>query len=392
MSLPPERIGPRLSQVLPGWRRDAIACSPHLIGILPGEGIGPEVVAASLSLLETIESASDQRFELQTGGKIGLEAQQASGQVLTEEVVRFCEAVFSGHGAVFCGPGGGRFVYELRRRFDLYCKMAPLQPIAALRDTGVLRPEALDGIDILVVRENVSGLYHGKFGFERQSDQRRAFQHFHYDENEVARILAIARDAARLRSGRVCVVTKPGGAPSISRLWLEQAEHLMAGTDIDMRLLNVDTACYQLIAEARSFDVVVAPNMFGDVLADVAALLLGSRGMSSSANFGDGGLAVYQTGHGAAYDLAGQDRANPVGQILALATMLHESFGLEQLGMQVRCAVAETLAGGWRTADIMAPGCTQVGTRELAARINECLRERLRAGSGQRVAGQAIGR
>ena len=145
-----------------------------------------------------------------------------------------------------------------------------------------------------------------------------------------------------------------------------------------MRLLNVDTACYQLVADARSFDVVVAPNMFGDVLADVATLLLGSRGMSSSANFGDGGLAVYQTGHGAAYDLAGQDRANPVGQILAMA-LLHESFGLEQLRLQVRDAVSDTLASGWRTADIMAPGCRAVGTRELVAQIGVRLQERLQA-------------
>jgi len=391
MQLQPEKSGPRFARVLPGWDLRGLPCSPYVIGALPGEGIGPEVVAASLSLLETIESASGHRFKVRSGGKIGLEAQQASGQVLTEEVIRFCEAVFADHGAVFCGPGGGRFVYELRRRFDLYCKMAPLQPIAALRDTGVLRPEAVDAIDILVVRENVSGLYHGKFGFEQHGEQRRAFQHFHYDDDEVARILVVARDAARLRRKRVCVVTKPGGAPSISRLWQEQAERVMAGTDIETRLLNVDTACYQLIADARSFDVVVAPNMFGDVLADVAALLLGSRGMSSSANFGDGGLAVYQTGHGAAYDLVGQNRANPVGQILALATMLHESFGLEQLGMQVRGAVSETLASGWRTADIMAPGCREVGTRQLVADINERLYERLRAVATQRVAEQAIG-
>jgi 3-isopropylmalate dehydrogenase len=363
-----------------------------VIGALPGEGIGPEVVAASLSLLGSIEANSGYRFEVRSGGQIGLEAQLASGQALTEDVIRFCEGIFVEGGAVFCGPGGGRFVYELRRRFDLYCKMAPLQPIAALRDTGVLRPEAVEALDILIIRENVSGLYHGKFGFEQHGGQRRAFQNFHYDENEVTRILLIARAAARLRRKRVCVVTKPGGAPSISRLWQEQAECVMAGLDIDMQLLNVDTACYQLVADARSFDVVVAPNMFGDVLADVAALLLGSRGMSSSANFGDGGLAVYQTGHGAAYDLAGKDRANPVGQILALAMLLHESFGLEQLAMQVRGAVGDALASGWRTADIMATGCREVGTRQLVAHIDEHLCERLQAGSTQRVADQAIGR
>lgn len=392
MPLKPVKSGPRFARVLPGWDRRDSPRPPHLIGVLPGEGIGPEIVAASLSLLDTIESASDHRFDIRRGGRIGLEAHEASGEFLTQDVIGFCDEIFAGHGAVFCGPAGGRFVYDLRRRFDLYCKMTPLQPFTALHDTGALRPAAVEGADILIIRENVSGLYHGKSGFEPHGGQRRAFQNFHYDESEVTRILAIARDVAGLRRRRLCVVAKPGGAPAISQLWQERAERVMDGTDIDMKLLNVDTACYQLVADARNFDVVVAPNMFGDVLADVATLLLGSRGMSSSANFGDGGLAVYQTGHGAAYDLAGRDRANPLGQVLALATMLHESFGLEQLGMQVRDAVSETLASGWRTPDIMAPGCRAVGTRELVAQIGTRLQERLQDAAPQRVADQAIGR
>lgn len=382
---------PRLAQVLPGWSRRAPAPASCVVGVLAGEGVGPEVVAASLALLETIESATGHRFEIRLGGKIGLEAQEASGQVLTEEVTRFCDAVFADCGAVFCGPGGGRFVYELRRHFDLYCKLAPLQPVAALADTGVLRPAAIASVDILVVRENVSGLYQGRFGIEQDDARRRAFHHFHYDDSEVARILAVARDVARLRRKRVCVVTKPGGLPSISRLWQEQAERVLDGSGIELRLLNIDTACYQIVADARSFDVVVAPNLFGDVLADVAALLLGSRGMSSSGNFGAGGIAVYQTGHGAAYDLAGQDRANPVGQMLALAMMLRESFGLGELAEQVRAAVEDTLAAGWRTADIAAPERRPVGTRELGAAVDERLRQRLQGGQPEPATVQAIG-
>ena len=368
---------PRLTRALPGWTAAPPPGAPRVIGVLPGEGVGPEVIQVGLDLLDEIAAATGERFELRFGGAIGMAAQRASGRVLTDEVVGFCRRVFDDGGAVLCGPGGGRFVYELRRQFDLYCKLVPLQPVTALRDTGVLRPEAVEGADILVIRENIGGLYLGEFGFDELEGRRRAFHCFHYDEVQVARILQVAVGAARMRRGSLCVVTKPGGAPSISELWRSQAERLVLRGDVDLRLLEIDTACYQLVADARAFDVVVAPNMFGDVLADGATLLLGSRGMSCSANFADGGLAVYQTGHGAAHDLAGSDRANPIGQIHSVAMMLHESFDLPVLAAALRGAVESTLAAGWRTPDIAAPGCRVVGTRELGKQIAEALHERL---------------
>ncbi|MEZ0373939.1 MAG: isocitrate/isopropylmalate family dehydrogenase, partial [Candidatus Sericytochromatia bacterium] len=137
--------------------------------------------------------------------------------------------------------------------------------------------------------------------------------------------------------------------------------------------LEIDNASYQLIARAQDFDVVVAPNMFGDVLADCGALLLGSRGMSFSGNFGAGGKAVYQTGHGAAYDLAGSDKANPLGQILSLAMMLRESYAWPEGAARIEAAVARTLEQGYRTPDIAAPGCQVVGARELARRVCQAI-------------------
>ena len=172
-------------------------------------------------------------------------------------------------------------------------------------------------------------------------------------------------------------MTKPGGVPSISALWAEQAGLAANGSGVELRFLEVDTAAYQLLADARHFDVVVAPNMFGDVLADGATLLLGSRGMSCSANLGDGGRGVYQTGHGAAYDLAGTDRANPIGQIHALALLLRESFGLEHLALQVQFAIEDTLAAGWRTPDIANNGTRLVGTQQMAEHIAAALALRL---------------
>jgi 3-isopropylmalate dehydrogenase len=382
-----------LTRMLPGWPASTRPGSPHVIGVLAGEGIGPEVIRATLAMVRAIESCTDHRFEIRHGGLIGLDAVRETGRALTPEVVGFCRAVFAAQGALICGPGGGRFVYELRKRFDLYCKMTPLQPLPALRGTGVLKPEAVRDVDILVVRENTGGLYLGESGIEERAAGLRAFHKFHYDETEVIRILRVAIAAAADRRGRLCVVTKPAGAPAISELWRRGAERLVAESDVELQILEVDTACYQLVAEASRFDVVAAPNMFGDVLADGASLLLGSRGMSYSGNFSDDGVAVYQTGHGAAYDLAGRDQANPCGQIQSLAMMLRESFGLGRPAAQLLAAMNETLHHGWRTPDIMASGRHAVGTQELGERIAATLSERLSASSmhSRQTAAEAAG-
>jgi len=143
-------------------------------------------------------------------------------------------------------------------------------------------------------------------------------------------------------------------------------------------MLEVDNAMYQMIASPEQFDVVVAPNMFGDVLSDGAALLLGSRGLSYSGNFGDTGKAVFQTGHGAAHDLTGKDTANPIGQVLSLAMLLRESFGLNHYAEMIETAIEETLIDGWRTSDISEPGCKLVGTQEMGLRIGDRLEMKMK--------------
>jgi 3-isopropylmalate dehydrogenase len=353
---------------------------PFVIGVLPGEGVGPEVIGAALDVLEAVEEVSGQRFELRTGGPIGLAAKRATGSELTPDVVGFCEETFADGGALLCGPGGGRFVYDLRERFDLYCKLAPVQPLAALRGAGPLRAEAVDGVDIVVVRENIGGIYFGEHG-ESRPGQRSAAAHHHfgYEAGQVDRIVRVAMELARRRRGRLSVIVKRAGVPSISRLWIERAEELNAGFGLELDVLEIDNACYQIVASAPGFDVVVAPNLFGDVVADIAALLLGSRGVSHSANFGEGGRAVYQTGHGGAHDLEGTDRANPIGQIRALAMLLHESFGMVQLRQAIDGAIERALSDGWRTADVTEPGCKLVGTRELGRRIAEIAGAELRS-------------
>jgi len=367
-----------LHTALPDWCEPSDPARTAVIGVLTGEGVGSEVIPVTLALLEQLMTRTSRRFELRRGGDIGKSALAAHGCSLSDEVAEFCRNVFADGGAILCGPGGDRFVYELRARFDLFCKFTPLRPCPALRDAGVLRPTALDGVDIVAVRENVGGMYFGEWGRHRNAaGGSTAYHRFAYEERDVERILRVALNLARQRRGRLCVTVKPGGVPSISMLWQEKAGQLAPAHDVQVTIMEIDNAAYQLIADARQFDVVVSPNMFGDVLADCGSLLLGSRGMSFSGNFGTGGRAVYQTGHGAAHDIAGADVANPIGQIHSLAMLLRESLAWPEAADALERAVATTLARGYRTRDIAAADSRVVGTRELGQHIGAALAEQL---------------
>jgi 3-isopropylmalate dehydrogenase len=350
--------------------RREVAHGRRLIGVLPGEGIGPEVVAAALSVLSAVEtSAGGPGFDLRTGGPIGRDAELLSGRSLTEEVGRFCAETFAAGGAVLCGPGGSRFVYDLRRRFELFCKLSPLRPVKALRDAGRLRADAVAGADILIVRENCGGVYQGEWREMSGPDGRVAEHSFRYSETQARRLLEAAARLAAGRRGRLCVVIKDGGIPTVSALWRDVGRQVADGAGVEASFVDVDLCGYRLIQEPRTFDVIAASNLFGDVLADLGAVLLGSRGMSFSGNFAESGAAVYQTNHGSAHDLAGGGRANPLGQIASAAMMLRESFGMAREAAIVEAAVEEVLRLGFRTFDIAEAGTTVVGTAELAGRI-----------------------
>lgn len=362
------------SPLLPGWKPRRPSDGECLVGVFPGEGIGPEVIAAALDVLAVLSLHTSAKFNLVTGGDIGTLAERKSGRALTDEASDFCSRVFADGGTIFCGPGGGRFVYEVRSKFDLFCKLSPLRPFASLAGSGPLAAHAVADVDIMMVRENVSGLYFGSWGREQTSEgAARAYHRSTYDEHEVRRILQVAIDVAAARRGRLSVVVKPSGIPAISELWAEVLAEQLRNSAVEGEILEIDNATYQLIAAARRFDVIVSPNLFGDILADVGGLLLGSRGLCFSGNFGRAGQAVFQTGHGAAYDLAGTDRANPLGQILSLAMMLRESLGLGELAVAVESAIEATLRSGWRTPDLAAPDSRIVGTREMGRRVAESL-------------------
>jgi len=347
-----------------------------VIGVLPGEGVGPEVIGCALEVLRSVAQTERLRFEVRQGSVIGRAAEQVGGAALSHEVIAFCEAVFAAGGAILNGPGGGRYVYDLRKRFDLFFKISPLQIVNGVADASRLKPDALRGLDILVARETTGGIYQGVW-HERGSSAagRSAEQAFGYSELQVSRFLQASARLARARRGDLTVVWKEAGLPSISALWRRCAEETAARLDVRLRLVDVDLMAYRLIQEPASFDVIAAPNLMGDVLGDLGAVLLGSRGLSFGGTYGPSREAVYQTNHGAAHDLAGTDRANPAGQVLALAMMLRESFALYRAAQAVEEAVRWVWDAGWRTADVVAGGTRVVGTREMGRRIADRVRQ-----------------
>jgi acyl-CoA reductase-like NAD-dependent aldehyde dehydrogenase/isocitrate/isopropylmalate dehydrogenase len=269
----------------------------------------------------------------------------------------------------------------LRERFGLFCKFSPVHSCPALADAGALRHERLRDVDVVVVRENVGGVYFG--GGERTScdgDRDHVVHTFCYEADQIRRVVAVAARLAAARRGRLAVVVKRGGMPLISELWIEIFAELTSQSGLETTILDVDNACYQIVAAPGEFDVVVAPNLFGDVLADVAALLLPTRGMSYSGNFGPRGVAVYQTGHGAAWDVAALNVANPIGQIRSAAMMLRESFDLPEEAGAVERAIQQTLANGLRTRDVAMIGSTVVGTDEMGQYIAEAVKRELPSG------------
>ncbi len=350
-----------LRDVLPRVAGPGARPGPCVVGVLEGEGIGPEVIGVARQALRALEASGTVAAEVRLGPR-------SPG---FDEACAFCAEIFAAGGPLLCGPFGGRFVYDLRRRFDLFCKLSPLKPSPALRGASRLRPEFLADVDILVVRENTGGVYQGRWGETPGPEGRVAEHSFGYAETEVRRILAVGARLAASRRRRMAVIVKPGGVPSISRLWCDCAADASRAAGVDLANLDVDYAAYKLVQHAHDLDVIVAPNMFGDILADLGAVLLGSRGVSFSGNFSPAGAAVYQTNHGAAKDLAGTGRANPAGQVLSLAMLLRESFGLDDAASLLEAALEDAWASGFRTFDVMAPGASLVGTAAMGDRIAE---------------------
>jgi 3-isopropylmalate dehydrogenase len=344
---------------------------PALIGVIEGSGIGPEVVLGALRVLSAVEEVTGLKFELRHGGLIGEEAQKHFGSALPESTARFFADIFADGGAMLNGPGGGTFVYDLRKRFDLFCKFVPVRPWPQLSRHSRFLADNSRPMDMLIVRDNIGGVYQGH-GTLRETASGKIAEHcFSYTTEQVERLTRVAARAALARSGKMHVVVKDGGLPAVTALWRETSVAEANRHGVETVFINVDLAAYEFVRNPAQFDVVLTPNLFGDILVDITGALLGSRGVTFSGNYDGAGRGVYQTNHGCAHDLAGADVANPAGQILSLAMMLRESFGLAEAAALIENALAATWQDGWRTADVAESDCRVVGTRALSEQVAE---------------------
>jgi 3-isopropylmalate dehydrogenase len=353
----------------------------HRILVLPGDGIGPEVTREARRVLEGAARhfGLDLDFE---EGSIGGCAIDAHGTPLPDEVVdraRKCQAVLLG------AVGGPRWddlpvdrrpergLLRIRKELGLFANLRPATVFPSLAGASTLRPEVIEGIDLLIVRELTGGLYFGEpRGIAMVSGRREARNTMVYDEVEIARITRVAFEAARGRRRQLTHVHK-ANVLEVSQLWMTVVEEVARDfPDVELEHQIVDACAMLLVREPRRFDVLVTSNMFGDILSDEAAMLTGSLGMLPSASLGEGGVGLYEPVHGSAPDLAGRDVANPLAAILSGAMLLEHSLGAAQAAEAVREAVAGVLEDGVRSADLVtegdehvALGCRAVGDRVL---------------------------
>ena len=343
--------------------------------VLPGDGIGPEIVAEALKALEALRASTDPGFEIEHA-PIGGAAIDAHGVPLpaqTLERARACDAILLG--AVGGPKWDGierdlrpeRGLLALRSELGVFANFRPAVAWPQLAGASSLKPETVRGLDVLIVRELTGGIYFGRpRGIrEREDGRREGFNTLVYSEDEIERVCRAAFDAARRRSGRVCSVDK-ANVLETSELWREVATRVAARyEDVALSHMYVDNAAMQLVRAPGQFDVIVTSNMFGDILSDLASMLTGSIGMLPSASLDAAGKGLYEPIHGAAPDISGRGVANPLATILSAAMMLRHSLGVPAFADRIEAAVGRVLDDGLRTADIESPGTTVVGTAEM---------------------------
>ncbi len=335
------------------------------------------MVGAALEALRALEAAGGRAVEVEQGGAIGLTAEREMGTVLPETVAGFCEEIFEHGGAVLTGPGSGRYVYDLRRRLGLFLKISPVQIRNGVPRASTLRPEALDGCRPAGGAREPRGHLPGQLQSSSPGRTGSAW----WSTASPTPSQRCAASSTRRRGSRgpggveLAVIVKQGGLPDLTALWGDCAELACASHGVELSLVDVDLMAYRIADAPRAFDVIAAPNLFGDVLGDLAAVALGSRGLSFGASYNERGDGVYQTNHGAAYDIAGSDRANPVGQILSLAMMLRESLGLTR---EAR-ALEEGVRAVWREGGMTADLGGKLGTAEMGGRVGAAAAEWLAA-------------
>ena len=364
--------------------------SNRKVMVLPGDGIGVEVMAANLQLVDWLAKHKSLAFDI-SEDQVGGAAYDSYGTPLRDETL--ADAMASD--AVLFGAVGGpqydelafelkpeRGLLALRKEMDLFANLRPAIVFDALVDASTLKPDVVSGLNIMILRELCGGSYFAEpRGIDDQPNgQKKGYDTNAYSTREIERIGRVAFDLARKRDGRVTSVEKSNVMMS-GVLWREVMNNLheQEGGDVSLVHMYADNCAMQLVRNPKQFDVIVTDNLFGDLLSDCAAMLTGSLGMLPSASLGapdpDTGLpkAMYEPVHGSAPDIAGQNLANPLAQFLSFAMMLRYSFGQAAEADLVEKAVADALASGKRTGDIMAPGCEQVGTDGMTKAVLEAM-------------------
>jgi len=348
------------------------------ICVLPGDGIGPEIMAEAVRVLKAL----DLKFELEEA-LLGGCAVDATGNPYPEATQKLAQAA----DAVLLGAVGGpkwdvlpreqrpeRGLLGIRKQLGLFANLRPAILYPELANASTLKPEVVSGLDILIVRELTGDIYFGQpRGIEmREVDgkmQRFGFNTMHYSESEIRRIGRVAFEAARKRSRKVCSVDKMNVLET-TQLWRDVMSELAPEyPDVELSHLLVDNAAMQLVKAPRQFDVMVTGNMFGDILSDEASMLTGSIGMLPSASLDEKNKGLYEPCHGSAPDIAGMGVANPLATILSVAMMLRYTFSLEEVAQRIEGAVKKVLAQGFRTGDIYEAGTNKVGTRAMGEAV-----------------------
>ncbi len=350
------------------------------IALLPGDGIGPEVIDQGIKALNAVGKKYNYKFNF-TEGLIGGVAIEAKGTPLPEETLELAKK----SDAVYLGAVGDwkydniepqlrpeRALLGIRKELNLYANLRPATVYEELVSASPLKAENVQGVDIMIVRELTGDVYFGEpKGIEIQNGEKCGFNNMIYTESEIRRIAKIAFEIAQKRDKKLCSVDK-ANVLDVSRLWREIIIEVSKDyQDVELTHMYVDNAAMQLIVNPKQFDVIVTGNIFGDILSDEASVIAGSLGMLPSASLSQDGPGMYEPCHGSAPDFKGQNRLNPIATILSAAMMLKYSFNLGAESKAIENAVSQTLKDGYRTEDIMSEGMKLVGTKEMGDLIAE---------------------
>ncbi|MBH8560884.1 3-isopropylmalate dehydrogenase [Nostoc sp. CENA67] len=358
----------------------------YRITLLPGDGIGPEIMAVAVDVLKIIGQQFDLQFEFQEA-LIGGAAIDATGEPLPSTTLDTCR---QSDAVLLAAIGGYKWdslpsnirpeagLLGLRAGLGLFANLRPAQILPQLIDASTLKREVVEGVDIMVVRELTGGIYFGKPKgiFTTDTGEKRGVNTMVYTESEIERIGRVAFETARKRKGKLCSVDK-ANVLEVSQLWRDRITKLSQEyPDVELSHLYVDNAAMQLVRAPKQFDTIVTGNLFGDILSDAAAMLTGSIGMLPSASLGASGPGVFEPVHGSAPDIAGQDKANPLAQVLSAAMMLRYGLDQPKAADRIEQAVFQVLEQGDRTGDIMSLGKNLLGCRAMGDALIKVLEEK----------------